>query len=384
MPTTTFCKLILIALISAGCNLHAWADASKATTAASALIKEFGLRSADTPISENDSWNPRKVVVNLPTFFSAQIPDFEQRLKRAAGDTQLLIDRSENFLLSQKALAGADAIIGVCSPPIMKNADTRLLWLQNYFVGMDRCQGLSQAQLKNVHFTNTKRLSGPAIAEHSIAMMMAIARGLPNYHQAQSASQWNPNLARSTQFGELKGKTLLVVGLGGIGSQIAQRAHALGMRVVATRNSSRRGPNYVEYVGLADELHALAAKADVVVNALPLTEKTTGVFDQQFFSSAKKGAIFLSVGRGKSTVTADLIAALESGQIYGAGLDVTDPEPLPKSSALWTMNNVIITPHISAVTAQSLQRTAILTVENLRRYVAGEALLNVVNIEAGY
>jgi phosphoglycerate dehydrogenase-like enzyme len=101
------------------------------------------------------------------------------------------------------------------------------------------------------------------------------------------------------------------------------------MKVTAIRNSSRSGPDYVDYVGLPDELHKLAAQADVVVNALPLTANTSGIFDSKFFAAIKHGALFLSVGRGKSTVTADLIAALQSGKLHGAGPDVTDPEPRP-------------------------------------------------------
>jgi phosphoglycerate dehydrogenase-like enzyme len=374
-------RSLLIALTSASMVHH---GAAGATDSANTLITDLELRAADKPISENSAWDPKRVIVNLPAFLSTQIPDFEQRLKQAAGTVELVVDRSDNFVLDKNVLKGTDAIIGLCTPPTMQNADRKLLWLHNYFVGMDNCQGLTEEQQEKVIFTNTKRLSGPAIAEHAIAMMMALTKGLPNYMRAQNDSKWDQNLARSSRFGELTGKTMLVVGLGGIGSQIAIRANGLGMRIIATRNSSREGPEYVEYVGLADELHTLAAKADVIVNALPLTEKTTGVFDKAFFSSAKPGAIFLSVGRGKSTVTADLIAALASKQLYGAGLDVTDPEPLPESSALWSMENVIITPHISAVTAQSLERTATLTIENLRRYIAGEAMLNVVNIRDGY
>ena len=120
------------------------------------------------------------------------------------------------------------------------------------------------------------------------------------------------------------------------------------MQVLAIRNSSREGPDYVDQVGLPEELHALATRADVVVNALPLTEKSRGIFNQEFFAAAKPGAMFISVGRGQSTVTADLVAALQSGQLHSAGLDVTDPEPLPAESPLWQMNNVLITPHISS------------------------------------
>jgi phosphoglycerate dehydrogenase-like enzyme len=156
------------------------------------------------------------------------------------------------------------------------------------------------------------------------------------------------------------------------------------MRVIATRRSSREGPDFVDRVGLGSELLTLAAQAQVVVNALPLTDETRGLFDAEFFRTLPEGAIFITVGRGASTVTADLVAALESGRLYGAGLDVTDPEPLPAESPLWQMPNVIITPHVSASGGDSQRRGAAIAVENLRRYVAGERLLNPVDMAAGY
>src|SRR5690606_37747563 len=119
---------------------------------------------------------------------------------------------------------------------------------------------------------------------------------------------------------------------GGIGIEVAKRAHVLGMRVLATRNSSRDGPVFVEYVGLPDELLELAKQADVVVNTLPLTNDTDGLFDKMFFGVVKSGAYYISVGRGGPTVTGDLIAWLKDGRLAGAGLDVFDPEPLPADS----------------------------------------------------
>jgi phosphoglycerate dehydrogenase-like enzyme len=140
----------------------------------------------------------------------------------------------------------------------------------------------------------------------------------------------------------------------------------------------------VSYVGLADELHELAGRADIVVNATPLVPATEDLFDAEFFAAAKPGSYFINIGRGGSVVTADLMAALESGRIAGAGLDVTDPEPLPEGHPLWRMPRVIITPHISARTEGSSERRWLLVRENLRRYVAGEPLLSVVDIDRGY
>jgi phosphoglycerate dehydrogenase-like enzyme len=183
---------------------------------------------------------------------------------------------------------------------------------------------------------------------------------------------------------EVNGKTMLVVGLGGIGRQIARRAHGLGMRVMGIRNSSRSGPDYVEYVGLSDELLKLAREADVIVNITPLTKSTTGLFDRTFFKNMKPTAYFINMGRGKSVVTADLIEALNNREIAGAGVDVTDPEPLPPDHPLWDAPNIIITPHNSAPSDQMLERFWIVVRENLRRYVAGEPMLNVVDLKRGY
>lgn len=351
---------------------------------AKALIETLGLREGKTPLAKHPLWQPKRVVAMMIPAMGIDSPEYEKALREAAGDVELVIDRSGSFIPAPELLEGTDAVIGICATPTLKNAGKELRWIHHYFVGMDYCTGYSDEQLQDMVFTNNKRLSGPAIAEHTIAMMLSLSRGLPGYQRAQATNTWERSPGSYLQFGELSGKTMLVVGLGGIGTQIALRANGLGMRVIATRNSSRKGPDYVEYVGLADELHTLAAKADVIVNALPLTASTTHLFDEDFFASTKKGAMFLSVGRGKSTVTTALIDALESGQIFAAGLDVTDPEPLPKESPLWQMNNVIITPHISAAGFDSSRRSMTIAAENLRRYVAGEPLLNVVDLKRGY
>jgi len=194
---------------------------------------------------------------------------------------------------------------------------------------------------------------------------------------------WAP---RNGNYGldEIRGQTILIVGLGGIGTEVAKRAHALGMRVVATRASDRAGPDFVSYVGLPDELAKLAAEADVVVNALPLTPATRDTFDARVFAAMKRSALFINVGRGGTVVTPALVQALHSGGVGGAAVDVTDPEPLPADHPLWDAPNVIITPHISSESELGFTRVWEIVRENLRRYVAGEAMLSVVDIERGY
>jgi phosphoglycerate dehydrogenase-like enzyme len=156
------------------------------------------------------------------------------------------------------------------------------------------------------------------------------------------------------------------------------------MTVIATRNSSRDKPEFVSYVGLSDELPTLIPKADVVVAALPLVPATTNLFDAKMFARMKKTAFFINVGRGGSVVTDDLVAALNSGAIAGAGLDVTEPEPLPREHALWKAKNIIITPHMSARSdlGQGVRET--IYREQVRRFVAGDKLLSVVDPKKGY
>jgi phosphoglycerate dehydrogenase-like enzyme len=348
------------------------------------IVEELELPRSATAMRDNPNWHPQRIVASVPGGVAQQMPELEDMLRRSAGAVELVIDKSNNMVPSAETLAGADAYIGLCTPAALDNASSRLLWIHNYTAGMEACAGLAPQQIQGRVFTNSKRLAGPAIAEHAIAMLLSLSTGLPGYQRAQVESRWDRSRAAGAKFGELRGKTLLVVGLGGIGTEIAWRANSLGMLVTATRSSSREGPDFLEYVGLPDELPMLASQADVVVNALPLTRQTTGIFDKAFFDNMKPGSIFISVGRGPSTVTDALLAALTSGKLYGAGLDVTDPEPLPADNPLWQMSNVIITPHVAAASPASMQRTAIIAAENLRRYVDGGNLLNVVDMQAGY
>lgn len=380
------CLPLAVAIGLSGAATRAGDTGPAADTPSTArdLVQDLGLDAAEQPIRGHPRWEPRRVVVSLPPRFANDLPDFPAQLQAAAGEVELVLDRSGGFQPDVELLKGADGLIGLCSEAVLERADERLLWVHNYSVGMERCANAAEGLLADRVFTNNQRLSAPTIAEHSIAMLLAIARRLPAYHDAQAEGEWRREIAGEPGFGELGDKTLLVVGLGGIGTEVARRAHGLGMRVIATRNSSREGPDFVSYVGLPDELHKLAGEAQVVLNALPLTDETRGLFDSRFFAALPRGAIFLSVGRGKSTVTGDLVDALRSGQLYGAGLDVTDPEPLPGDSPLWSLPNVIITPHVAATGGDSRHRTALIAVENLRRYVAGDRLLNPVDMELGY
>lgn len=349
------------------------------------LMAELSLREAAEPIRNHPRWRrPERIVVAIPPSARASQEELLGELREVANGVELIpLDAGASAERVAQLLADAQVFLGWCSPSILEAAPT-LLWLHNYGVGVDRCTLDSDIGRYDFVMTNAQRLSAPTIAEHVMAMMMMLNRNLHHFHRAQLQGRWDPDVGGQSPITDLRGKIVLVVGLGGIGTEVARRSAALGMRVIATRNSRREGPDFVEYVGLAHELHELAERADVIVNALPLTKQTTGIFDKRFFDAAKPGAFFITVGRGKSTVTADLIEALKDGRIGAAGLDVTDPEPLPPSHELWLLENVIITPHEAGRSSDNRERIRMLVRENLRRYVAGDKLLNVVDIERGY
>jgi phosphoglycerate dehydrogenase-like enzyme len=309
------------------------------------------------------------------------VPEIVPRLQAAAPGVELLLAKDVNEAVK---LAGqADVSLGFCSAELLA-AGPEIRWIQAYSAGVERCVAVPALHERGILLTNMQRIAGPVMAEHVLAFLLAYARALPFYIPERTAARWTREPPPPNRMITLEGKTLLVVGLGGIGAEVARRAHALGMRVIATRASGREGPDYVSYVGLPDELLKLAAEADFVVNTTPLTPATTGVFDAKFFAAVKPGAFFVNVGRGRSVVQNDLIAALRSGRLGGAGLDVTDPEPLPADSPLWQLPNVIITPHVSANSDVGDEARFAIGIENLRRYVAGEKMLSVVDVAQGY
>ena len=346
------------------------------------LIQQLGLRQSPQPVREQAYWQkPRRIVVVMEARQRQSRPDAIEWLKQVAGDAEFVVAPSRKE--AAKLLDGADVLLGYCTHETLTKGKN-LRYILNYSAGVDKCMSSPLIRERELLLTNMQRLYGPGIAEHTIGLMYALTRKLYVFHDRQRERIWDRKAVDRTQMWEVQGRTMLVVGLGGIGTQIARRANALGMRVIATRNSSREGPDFVDYVGLAHELAELAGQADVVVNATPLTPATTGLFDGTFFSNMTPGAYFINVGRGKSVVTDDLIDALNSGHLGGAALDVQDPEPLPAGHPLWSARNVIITPHISAGSDVQMQRFWLLVRENLRRYTMGERMLNVVDIERGY
>jgi len=341
-----------------------------------ALIARLGLTAGDTPVRELPAWRtPERIVVRVMA--PGQLAFFQQ----AVPGVQLIPASTDEEAAA--SAPGADAILGFCTPEVLAAAD-ELRWIQLYLAGATSCLAVPGVRERDLLLSNMQRVAGPEIAEHVFALVLAFNRGLHRYLPEQQRAAWRPDLLPLNQLRQVEDRTLLVVGLGGIGTEVARRADALGMRVIAIRASGRPGPDFVAEVGRPEQLLDFAGRADVVVNAAPLTTATEGLYDARFFAAMKSDALFVNVGRGASVVQADLVEALQQGELAGAGLDVTDPEPLPADSPLWALDNVIITPHVSAFSARVWERTFLIARENLRRYVAGEALLSLVDTEAGY
>ncbi len=288
------------------------------------------------------------------------------------------------------AVRGAEVYFGFGMPAELFEAANeppaaRLRWVHTATAGVASL--LYPALIESdVTLTNSAGVHAPAMAETVLAMILHFARGLDFAVRSQAESRWDsaPFEERVGAITEVEGTTLGIVGFGGIGQQLAQRAHALGMQVIALRRSNLPGPAGVEILTGADALERLLRRSDVVVLAVPATPRTHGMIGAAEFAQMKPGALFVNVSRGDLVDEAALIAALMQDRLRGAALDVFRTEPLPDTSPLWKLPNVLITPHVSATSQRFWLREVDLIRDNIARYAAGRGLRNVVDRSHGY
>jgi phosphoglycerate dehydrogenase-like enzyme len=279
---------------------------------------------------------------------------------------------------------GAEVYVGFGIPAELLRTGMALRWVHSGAAGVGG--SLTPDMLESdVVFTNSAGIHGPPVAETVIGYVLHFARGLDQAVRAQARGTWDKSAfdAADSPVRELARSTVGVVGLGGIGREVAWRARALGARVVATR----RRPEAVDGVELLtgpDALDRLLEVSDYVVLALPETGATRGLIDARALRLMGRDAVLINVSRGGLVDEGALASALSGRQIRGAALDVFSSEPLPPGHPLWTLSGTLITPHTSAYTHAFWEREAALLLENLRRYLAGESLLNVVDKRAGY
>lgn len=285
------------------------------------------------------------------------------------------------------AIVDCDAIVSISGYGLdvreIIRAGKKLRWVHSQSAGVEGIVRIPELRDSDIILTNAKIIQGPEIADHAFAMLLFHSRNLKHYNQVMDEG-WVGRAPPRLPIIELRGKTMLIVGLGGIGTQVAQRAAAFEMRVLAVDPKDMPFTRNVQYVGKPDELNELLPQADVIVSSVPHTTESEGMFGKQQFDLMKDGVYFINVSRGKIVQTDALVAALKSGKVRAAGLDVTDPEPLPADHPLWKMDNVIITPHIATVSDHVNERRVVLMRDNIERFVAGRQLRNIVNKQRQY
>jgi len=383
MKTTRVAVALLLAALGSA-SAGAAQPAAAGNAAVGEVMTRLRVQEAAAPINANPRWRAPSKVLLLAwgnATWDGRPPEIQAILPNAR------VVAASNLQQAISEAADADVIVGynpeICNPQLLAAAK-QLRWLQSLAAGVELCMQVPAIRTPNLLVTNMRGVDAPIIAEHAIAMMLSLAHGLDVFATDTSKGIWSRDRGASVQMQMLTGKTLLVAGLGGIGTEVAQRANALGMKVVATRPGT--GPSYpfVSHIGQPAELLTLARTADVIISCVPLTAETTGMYDAKFFAALKPSALFLNVARGQSVVTAELLKALTEKRIAGAGLDVVDPEPLPTEHPLWKAPRVLISPHISSRSDLPGTDRWVLLGENLRRYAAGGRMLQVVDVQRGY
>jgi len=280
-----------------------------------------------------------------------------------------------------KLVAGAEVVLGFPreSPRglawVVRTAP-HLRFLQAMYAGAGqqlRAARLTPDELDRVAFASSAGVHATPLAEWSIFGLLAFTKGLPRLLEDKAARHWDHYPGD-----ELPGKTLLVVGVGEIGREVVRLARAFGMKVIGVKRHAEG-----EWSGV-ERLRDYAARADAMVVTLPLTEETAGLVDRETIEAMPEGAIFVNVGRGGVVDEDALVDALRSGKLRGAALDVFAEEPLPESSPLWGLDNVLLSPHTAALSIHENARIVELFAENLRRYLAGDELVNRIDTDVFY
>jgi phosphoglycerate dehydrogenase-like enzyme len=256
-------------------------------------------------------------------------------------------------------------------------AAPRLRWVQSTSAGVEHfCPHLTGT---DVVLTNARGAHPIPIAEHFLAMLLSLAHRIPEFSAFKAQKHW-----QRLEFTEVRGMTVLVLGLGNLGREIVAAAHGIGLRVLGYDPYLAVPAATVERLYKADELHEALGNAQIVVSALPLTPETRNFMGAAEFGAMPENSYFFSLSRGGVVDEPALVSALQSGRLAGAGLDVFQVEPLPAESPLWGMPNVIITPHVAAATKNTEARVEAILLENLSRYVLGRPLLNEVGVRRGF
>jgi phosphoglycerate dehydrogenase-like enzyme len=301
--------------------------------------------------------------------------DWGRRLAAAMPEFEVVV--AEDMTCAEAAIGEAEATFGTIPPALLRQART-LKWLQAPQAAPPAGYYYPELIAHPVEITNFREIYNDHIGAHVMAFVLAFARGLQHYIPQQMRREWN-KAPRDGWVVHLPEATALVVGVGGIGSEVARLCAAFGMRVIGVDERRREAPPGVAELHRGDELDALLPRADFVILTVPHTPETEGFMNRARFRQMKKTAFFINIGRGMTTRLDDLAAAIEAGEIAGAGLDVFEIEPLPADHKLWTLPGVLLTPHTAGYGPYLNERRYAIILDNCRRFLAREPLRNLVD-----
>ena len=301
---------------------------------------------------------------------------------QSASSKAIIVPVTEKNVLQE--IGDADAFIGDITPEEVR-AGKKLRWVQVMSAGVEgvlHLSGGNDLRDSNIILTNNQIVQGPEIADHAMAMLLMLSRQLYTLYGHKQQELWQR--PRSYSGIELNGRTAVIIGVGGIGTQIAFRAWGHGMNVIGVDTEDIPFMPVIQKTVKPDQLDQVLPDADVVFVSAPHTPLSHKMMGAKQFDLMKKGSYFIAVSRGGLYDMNGLVKALESKHLAGAGVDVTDPEPLPKGHPLWKFENVIITPHVAGQSDKIGARLVNTVKENIRRFVEAKPLINVVDKQKGY
>lgn len=279
-------------------------------------------------------------------------------------------------------IVDADVLYGFPTAALLQTGKV-LRWIQSPSAGVNYLQDLAELVDNDIVLTNTRGAHGPSIGEHTFALLFALTRHIPESIQAQKAHYWaRPELYRTSR--EMRGLTMGIIGYGAIGRAVAQRARGFDMEILAVDPHPELGAPFVAETWGMERLGDLLQQSDVVVVAAPLTAASHRLLDAAALAQMKPEAYLIVVSRGGIVDEDALVDALQSGKLAGAGIDVTEIEPLSSESRLWDAPNLVLTPHTAGDSSEKERRCIEILRENLVRFSRGETLLNVVDKQRGY
>jgi phosphoglycerate dehydrogenase-like enzyme len=315
-------------------------------------------------------------VVPPPAYTPAEI----QQIKSAGSGKPVEFTHTATLDELYKVLPEADVVFGALNAEMLSRAKS-LRWMQAIEAGMEHVL-FPELIKSDVVVTNMARMFAPGLGDTAMAMLLSLTRGLQKTYIPQFEKHvWK----RDFKLVELAGMTMGIVGMGGIGSEVAKRAHyGFDMRIVATDAKPLAKPIFVDTLREPGWFMEMVPQVDVLVSAVPLTRQTEGMFNEKVFRAMKKTAYFINMSRGPVVDEKGMVAALKEGWIAGAGLDVVYPEPYPATGAYWECPNLVMTQHTGGFSPGRQIRLMGLLAENVRRYTSGLPLMNVVDKQRGY